>query len=484
MSGRHRKPTSSAKNVAKIAFTGAVIGGSGLALAGQAGAATDGEWDTVARCESGGNWAINTGNGYQGGLQFSPSTWSGHGGGEYAPAAHMATKEEQIAVAERVLATQGRGAWPVCGRGLSGATPRNVVEPAPAALDAPIDDAGLNGQPVALDAALPAPAPDALPPAPEAPPAPVDILPPPPAPEPAPEVVPVDLPVEPPAPAPADLAPPVDPAVPVIQDAALQVPAPEVLPPAPEALPPAPEVLPPAPEAPPAPLDAAPPVDAPLPEPAPPVDGPVVQDASLEVPAPEAPPVDDWTFNENPAPQPEAWALHAPAPLAPGDPVLPPAPAPAPAPLAAPAPEPLAPAPLAAPAPADPLAPLAGADIPQPAFDAANQLASGQLPAVPAEVPHLSSPDNLPPGTTEVPADPVSRPNLTYLKELWHAVQTQDISGNDALLALAQRPLTSQAPPSMGAPDPNTPLVPGDPAAAPAPDAPLVPAPDAPLPPA
>ena len=108
MSGRHRKPTTSSVNVAKIAFTGAVIGGSGLALAGQAGAATDGEWDQVASCESGGNWAINTGNGYQGGLQFSPGTWSGHGGGEYAPSAHMASKEEQIAVAERVLATRAR----------------------------------------------------------------------------------------------------------------------------------------------------------------------------------------------------------------------------------------------------------------------------------------------------------------------------------------------------------------------------------------
>ena len=132
MSGRHRKPTSSSVSVAKIAFTGAVIGGGSLALAGQAQAAPDAEWDQVARCESGGNWAINTGNGYQGGLQFSPGTWAAHGGGQYAPAANMATKDQQIAIAEHVLATQGRGAWPVCGRGLSGATPRNVVnEPAP-----------------------------------------------------------------------------------------------------------------------------------------------------------------------------------------------------------------------------------------------------------------------------------------------------------------------------------------------------------------
>ena len=75
MSAQHRKPTSSAVNVAKIAVTGAVIGGGSLAFAGHAGAATDGEWDRVAGCESGGNWAINTGNGYFGGLQFSPSTW-------------------------------------------------------------------------------------------------------------------------------------------------------------------------------------------------------------------------------------------------------------------------------------------------------------------------------------------------------------------------------------------------------------------------
>ena len=128
MSGRHRKPTTSAKSVAKIAFTGAVIGGSGLALAGQASAATDGEWDRVASCESGGNWAINTGNGYQGGLQFAPSTWSGRGGGEYAPSAHLATKEEQIAVAERVLASQGQGRLADLRRPAVGATPRNVVD--------------------------------------------------------------------------------------------------------------------------------------------------------------------------------------------------------------------------------------------------------------------------------------------------------------------------------------------------------------------
>ncbi|TAM71574.1 transglycosylase family protein [Mycobacterium sp.] len=209
MSGRHRKPTASTVSVAKIAFTGAVLGGGSLALAGQAAAATDGEWDQVARCESGGNWGINTGNGYHGGVQFSASTWASHGGGEYAPSAELATKEQQIAVAERVLATQGRGAWPVCGRPLSAPSPREM--PVPAGLDAPLDAPGINGAP----APLAPPAQDAPPP-PHAPvqlasfdrPAPPDA---PPADLPAP---PADLPPAPPADAapPADLppAPPAD----------------------------------------------------------------------------------------------------------------------------------------------------------------------------------------------------------------------------------------------------------------------------------
>ncbi|KUI13256.1 hypothetical protein AU191_04835 [Mycolicibacterium acapulense] len=258
MSGRHRKPASSAVSVAKVAFTGAVLGTGSLALAGQAHAATDGEWDRVASCESGGNWAINTGNGYQGGLQFAPSTWTGHGGGEYAPAAHLASKEEQIAVAERVLASQGKGAWPTCGKGLSGATPRNVVDDAVEAVN--------------------------------------NLLPPPP--------------------------PPFDPF---------------------------------APPPPPAPVDA-----------------------------------------------------------------------------------------LAAPAPArEPVAADAG-------------------------VPHLASPDNLPAGTTVDRAQAgADSPNVSYLKEIWHAIQTQDITGKDALLALTQRPLTT--PDAPGGQAPNLP-------AAPVPSAPLPPA--------
>ncbi|MGJ6122185.1 transglycosylase family protein [Mycolicibacterium sp. Y3] len=415
MSGRHRKPTSTSVSVAKIAVTGAVLGGGSLALAGHAGAATDGEWDQVARCESGGNWAINTGNGYQGGLQFSPGTWAGHGGGEYAPAAHMATKDEQIAVAERVLATQGKGAWPVCGRGLSASTPRNVLaEPAPPqALDNPL----VNGE------LPPPPAPESAPfdalsaPLPEAPP-------PPPAPEPlppAPDVIPA-VPVDAVSPAPADLPP-----------APLDAPAP-------------------------APVDAAP-LDAPAP-PAPAPADIVNVDNVVPAPAPVDPAAQpaiqaaSWDAAPAPADQPQVWALHgAPMPL---DPVLPaPAPAPAPAPVAAP----------------DPLAPLGAVNVPQPAYDVANQAISGQLP-VPAEgVPHLISPDNLPPGSTMDPnADGNESPNVSYLRQLWHAVQNQDITGKDALIAITtQRSMNSPIPDEIPAP-PNAPApaapAPADPAPA------------------
>ena len=74
-------------------------------------------WSAIAACESGGNWSANTGNGFYGGLQFSEQTWLGYGGGQYASSANLATAAQQIAVAERVLAGQGIGAWPVCGAG-------------------------------------------------------------------------------------------------------------------------------------------------------------------------------------------------------------------------------------------------------------------------------------------------------------------------------------------------------------------------------
>jgi hypothetical protein len=71
-------------------------------------------WDDLAQCESGGNWAINTGNGYYGGLQFSYGTWHDYGGGAYAEYPHQATREQQIAVAERLRAARGYAPWPAC----------------------------------------------------------------------------------------------------------------------------------------------------------------------------------------------------------------------------------------------------------------------------------------------------------------------------------------------------------------------------------
>ncbi|MFD1658150.1 transglycosylase family protein [Streptomyces caeni] len=116
--GKHRRPSKTARVIALAGVTGAAVAAPLLA-AGNASAATAAEWDAVARCESGGNWSINTGNGFYGGLQFTNSTWAAFGGTAYAPRADLATKAQQIAIAEKVLAGQGKGAWPVCGKGLS-----------------------------------------------------------------------------------------------------------------------------------------------------------------------------------------------------------------------------------------------------------------------------------------------------------------------------------------------------------------------------
>ncbi|MCC8929312.1 MULTISPECIES: transglycosylase family protein [Nocardiaceae] len=133
MSGRHRKPTTTGRTVAKVAVTGAIMSTAGIAFTGTATAAPDSDWDRLAQCEAGGNWAINTGNGYQGGLQFAPSTWNSHGGQQYAATANQASREEQIAVAEKVLASQGWGAWPSCSSslGLSSAPTERSVTPSP-----------------------------------------------------------------------------------------------------------------------------------------------------------------------------------------------------------------------------------------------------------------------------------------------------------------------------------------------------------------
>ena len=109
--GRHSKKTTSTGKKA-LAGTAAVAALAGI-VAPQATAAPDSDWDKLAQCESGGNWSINTGNGYYGGLQFTQSTWEANGG-TGNPA--NASREEQIRVAENVLATQGPGAWPVCGQ--------------------------------------------------------------------------------------------------------------------------------------------------------------------------------------------------------------------------------------------------------------------------------------------------------------------------------------------------------------------------------
>ena len=109
---RHRKPSKARTIALRGAAVGAVAGAAALGLgAGTASAAPDSTWDSVAQCESSGNWSINTGNGYYGGLQFSQSTWNAYGGQEYAARADLATKEQQIAIAEKTLAGQGWGAW-------------------------------------------------------------------------------------------------------------------------------------------------------------------------------------------------------------------------------------------------------------------------------------------------------------------------------------------------------------------------------------
>ena len=116
-------------------------------------------WDAVAQCESTGNWGINTGNGFYGGLQFQQRSWEGFGGLAYAPRADLATREQQIAVAEKLLVAQGPGAWTNCGVHLddpiTGSQRAAAPAPAPAAAPAP----------------APAPAPAAAPaaPAPKAP---------------------------------------------------------------------------------------------------------------------------------------------------------------------------------------------------------------------------------------------------------------------------------------------------------------------------
>ena len=114
--GRHRRPRPSSVSRTSLRVT---AGGAGIAIpligAQLAHAAPEDTWHKVAACESNSNWTVNTGNGYYGGLQFSQSTWEAYGGTAYAPRADRATRGQQIAVAEKVLAAQGPRAWPHCG---------------------------------------------------------------------------------------------------------------------------------------------------------------------------------------------------------------------------------------------------------------------------------------------------------------------------------------------------------------------------------
>ncbi|WEV77727.1 transglycosylase family protein [Janibacter cremeus] len=134
------------RRIAGVAVAGATAAVGSIATASSANAATSsGVWDRVAQCESGGNWSINTGNGFYGGLQFTTSTWQAFGGGQYAPNAHQATKAQQIEVAQKTLQAQGPGAWPVCSveaglttaNGMTGGSSAPAPEPAPEPAPAP-----------------------------------------------------------------------------------------------------------------------------------------------------------------------------------------------------------------------------------------------------------------------------------------------------------------------------------------------------------
>ncbi|GGO53112.1 hypothetical protein GCM10012287_38980 [Streptomyces daqingensis] len=119
--GRHRRQSNRriTRRMSRASLAITAGGAAGIALplvgTGSAHAASVSTWDKVAECESSGNWSINNGNGFHGGLQFTQSTWSSFGGTKYAPRADQATKDQQIAIAEKVLEGQGPKAWPLCG---------------------------------------------------------------------------------------------------------------------------------------------------------------------------------------------------------------------------------------------------------------------------------------------------------------------------------------------------------------------------------
>lgn len=131
MHSKKRKPF-------KLATSALAAGAAASMIAAPAAsAAPDSDWDALAGCESGGNWSINTGNGYYGGVQFDANTWQAYGGGEFAPTADQATREQQIYVAEKVLDAQGWGAWPACSSSLGLSSAAETSRPDPNQQTAP-----------------------------------------------------------------------------------------------------------------------------------------------------------------------------------------------------------------------------------------------------------------------------------------------------------------------------------------------------------
>ncbi|MFC7486233.1 transglycosylase family protein [Knoellia sp. CPCC 206453] len=132
-SPKHAAPKSAPvrRRLAGVAVTSVAAVGGAAAMA-QPASAGGTVWDRVAACESGGNWSINTGNGYYGGLQFSYSTWKGFGGQRYATTANRASKGQQIEIAQKVLKVQGPGAWPVCSVRAGLTRANGAAVPAPA----------------------------------------------------------------------------------------------------------------------------------------------------------------------------------------------------------------------------------------------------------------------------------------------------------------------------------------------------------------
>ncbi|MFE0084009.1 transglycosylase family protein, partial [[Kitasatospora] papulosa] len=152
--GRHRRPRQAPAIVVAAGVTGSAIA-IPLLGAGGAQAADATTWDRVAECESGGMWSADLGNGYYGGLQFSQDTWSAYGGTEYASRADLASRSQQIAVAEKVLDDKGPQAWPSCavisGLALDGTLPgidpggEPSAEPSGTATETPSSDASDQG---------------------------------------------------------------------------------------------------------------------------------------------------------------------------------------------------------------------------------------------------------------------------------------------------------------------------------------------------